>query len=519
MYKEFFCALYFVINLAAFTLALINRVHMFQLNAYKYVFHAEWIKSNIKELALKALLPLLSFLLCFIPGNITKIAGILATVVFLLFNIPKKAKKPLVFTARIKRLVFTCYVVCAVFSVLSFLLIKTGYSIYLFALPLVIPSYIMLAANIINRPAENLVRQKYINEAKKKISMLPNLTVIGITGSYGKTGTKYILEKLLSEKYNVLMTPASYNTTMGVVKVIRENLTAAHEIFICEMGARSTGEIKEICDIVKPKYGIITSIGPCHLETFGSIENVIKTKFELCDALPDDGIIFLNADNQYIAEKSDISKKAVYYGLESDKADFGARILSLTENGTSFEVITKNKESFNLSAKLLGAHSVTNIVGCVAVAKTLGVENNDIILGARRIEGAPHRLSLIRGNGFVIIDDSFNSNPSGCKAALDVLSEFDGQKIIITPGMIELGEKQEKLNREFARQMTKVCDRIFLVGQRQTKPIFDEIAKTNFPAENITVFDRVEDAINTAKALPTNTRNIILIENDLPDNF
>lgn len=519
MYKEIFGAMYFIISIVAFAFALINRVHMFQLNAYKYVFHAEWIKNNIKKLSLTALLPLASFVISFVPNDFSAIFASILVVFFLLANLPKKAKKPLVFTARVKRLIFTAFIIYALFCVATFILAKSGLFVYLFALPLIFPSYVMLFANILNKPVENLVRRKYINEAKKKISMLPNLTVIGITGSYGKTGTKYILEKLLSEKYNVLMTPASYNTTMGVVKVIRENLTPAHEIFICEMGARSVGEIKEICDIVKPKYGIITSIGPCHLETFGSIENIIKTKFELCDALPDNGIIFLNADNKYIAEKNDITKKAVYYGLESEKADFSAKVLSLSENGTNFEVSQGESPAINLSSKLLGAHSVTNIVGCVAVAKTLGVENDSLILGAKRIEGAPHRLSLIKGSGFVIIDDSFNSNPSGCKAALDVLAGFDGQKIIITPGMIELGEKQDQLNRAFARQMTEVCDKIFLVGEKQTKPIYDEITKTSFNKENLLVFERVEDAINTAKILNTEKRNIILIENDLPDNF
>ena len=295
---------FIAVSAAAFIFALINRIHMFQLNAYKYTFQKDWIKNNLKQLSLKALLPAVSFGMCFIRADWAIFAALVPNVFFLLLNLPKKAKKPLVFTTRVKRLALTCILVFAALCAGSYFL-----EIYICQLALIIPSYIVLFSNLLNRPLENAVRRKYINEAKKKIADLPNLTVIGITGSYGKTGTKYILEKLLSEKYNVLMTPASYNTTMGVVKVVREQLTAAHDIFICEMGARSCGEIKEICDIVKPKYGIITSIGPCHLETFGSIENIIKTKFELCDALPDDGIIFLNADNEHIAGKSDVSKK------------------------------------------------------------------------------------------------------------------------------------------------------------------------------------------------------------------
>ncbi len=506
--------IFIAVSAAAFIFALINRIHMFQLNAYKYTFQKDWIKTNFKQLSIKALLPAVSFGMCFIPAEWAILAALVPNLIFLLLNLPKKAKKPLVFTTRIKRLALTCILVFAAMCAGSYFL-----EIYICQIALILPSYVVLFSNLLNRPLENAVRRKYINEAKKKISELPNLTVIGITGSYGKTGTKYILEKLLSEKYNVLMTPASYNTTMGVVKVVREQLTAAHDIFICEMGARSCGEIKEICDIVKPKYGIITSIGPCHLETFGSVENIIKTKFELCDALPDDGIIFLNADNEHIAGKNDISKKAVYYGINNkEKTQFSANILSLSENGTLFEAIFEDKK-VALSTKLLGAHNIVNILGCVALAKHLEVSDDALKLGAKRIEGAPHRLSLIKGANFCIIDDSFNSNPSGSKAALDVLSGFDGQKIIITPGMIELGEKQDELNQKLGEYAADVCDFIFLVGEKQTQSIKKGVLKAGFDKEKLVVFERVEDAINAAKALPCRNRNVILIENDLPDNF
>lgn len=505
---------YIAVSAIAFAFALINRVHMFQLNAYKYTFHKDWVKSNFASLAIKAVLPILSFGICFIPWEWAMVVAMAPNVLFFYCNMPKKAKKPLVFTARVKRLIATCFILFAILCGIS-----NVFEIYVCQIALIIPSYLMLFCNILNRPAENAVRRKYINEAKRKIESLPNLTVIGITGSYGKTGTKYILEKLLSEKYNVLMTPASYNTTMGVVKVVRENLTAAHDIFICEMGARSRGEIKEICDIVKPKYGIITSIGPCHLETFGSIENIIKTKFELMDALPDDGIIFLNADNEHISGKNDITKNAVYYGIENkEKASFLGENFSLSENGTAFDA-SFGEDGVRFCTKLLGAHNIVNILGCVAVAKTLGVTNESLVLGARRIEGAPHRLSLIKGANFCIIDDSFNSNPAGSKAALDVLSGFEGQKIIITPGMIELGEKQDELNEKLGEYAAGICDFIFLVGEKQTKAIKKGVLDAGFDKERLVIFERVEDAINAAKALPTDGRNCILIENDLPDNF
>ena len=505
-----FTLFYILTAFVGFLFLYTHRVHMFQLNAYQYVFHKDWMKNNAPTLLAKALLPLAAFCLSFLPFTAARAVGCALNLVFALLYLPKKAKKPLVFTARVIRLYITGTILFALFCCGSL-------SLPLCEIPLLLGSYFLLLCNLINRPVENAVRKYYINDAKKKIASLPRLTVVGITGSYGKTGTKYILNRLLSEKYNVLMTPASYNTTMGVVKTVREQLSAAHDIFLCEMGARNVGEIKEICDIVRPKYGIITSIGPCHLETFGCIENVLRTKFELCDALPPDGVLFLNNDNEYLRAQKDLPRKTIRYGL-SDGADVTAEILSLSEKGTEFRV-RDGREEFTLTTKLLGAHNIVNVLGCVAVSRMLSVSVPELILGARRLESTPHRLSMIKGNGFVILDDAFNSNPTGAEAALAVLSGFEGQKILITPGMIELGSEQDTLNRAFGRKAAKVCDRIFLIGEKQTRAVREGIEEAHFPPENLRVFEKVNDAIAVARTLPGAARNVILLENDLPDNF
>lgn len=173
----------------------------------------------------------------------------------------------------------------------------------------------------------------------------PDLKVIGITGSYGKTSVKYYLSTVLKAKYNVLMTPESYNTPMGVVKTIREQLRPTHEIFVCEMGARHVGDIKEICDIVFPEYGIITSIGEQHLETFKSIENIIKTKFELYDAVADKDKMFLNGDNENITKtligKGD--KISHTYGLNEQNETY-AYDIKVTNKGTVFSVCCRGQK-------------------------------------------------------------------------------------------------------------------------------------------------------------------------------
>lgn len=163
--------------------------------------------------------------------------------------------------------------------------------------------FLDIVANVINHPMEAGINQHYINDAVKA-EKRPGLTVISVTGSYSKTSVKFYLQTLLQEKYNVLVTPESFNTPMGVVRTIRGSLKPTTEIFVCEMGARHVGDIKEICDMVHPNHGVITSIGPQHLETFFNMENIQKTKFELADALPEGGMLFLNGDNDYIQQQA-----------------------------------------------------------------------------------------------------------------------------------------------------------------------------------------------------------------------
>ena len=428
---------------------------------------------------------------------------------------PVKAKKPLVFTMRVKRLMITFALLCILLgAVLSLLGVPM-----LTALLVPLSPFMILTANALNRPLERAVRRHYINEAKSIIrSRGDSLTVIGITGSYGKTSTKFFLERLLSQKYNVLMTPASYNTTMGVVKVIREMLKPSHEVFICEMGARNVGEIREICDIVLPDCGIITSIGPQHLETFKSIENIIQTKFELADAVGKDGFMLLNGDNRYIYERRYDSGYA-YYGMENAEAAYFARDIKTTVDGTSF-VLCFDGETLPLQSHLIGKHNVLNIVAAAGMAKHLGVSDRDIARAVRMLEPVPHRLQMIDGGDLVIIDDAFNSNPSGAKSALEVLGGFDGVKILVTPGMVELGESQSMLNREFGAQAADVCNYIYIVGKVNYESIYQGAASTGFDVSvRVIAVDSPEQALAAVRALPTDRRKYVLLENDLPDNF
>ena len=504
---------------ANFTMLCLYYLHMFQLNSYKPHEQLKWLKNNFlpavvgRNLGVIVTIPLLLF--CSAIGQGISFA-VLAVSAYL--NRPKKAKKPLVYTNRVKRMLITLGVLLTLLIAAAAVLGQSFANGLLLPLAQLCASLLVLLANLINRPIEKSINNWYINDAKRMIQEMPDLNVIGITGSYGKTSVKFFLNKLLSAKYNVLMTPESFNTTLGVVKTIRSSLKATHEIFICEMGAKNIGDIKEICDIVEPDYGIITSIGPQHLESFKSIDNVIKTKFELADAVPQDGIVFLNHDNEYI-RKQKLSKKTVTYGVEQEGSDYWAYNIQVSSKGSSFQMTVDGIE-YTFQTRLIGAHNVLNIAGAIAAAHTLGVPMEDLIRQVKALESVPHRLQLIKGNQALIIDDAYNSNPSGAKAALDTLSAFDGFKILVTPGMIELGAKQDECNYTFGTQAAAICDYVVLVGERQTKSIYNGLTDAKYDPNKIIVAPNLQEALKSVENIKTGgLQKIVLLENDLPDNY
>jgi len=456
-------------------------MHIFQLNAYQAGLQLRWLAKNLHKLY---------------------------------FGVRAKAKKPLVFTHRVIRM---CVSAAVVFALAAYLLIVAGF-FYLLPLLFVLSPLFPIIANFINIPVEKLNNRRYINQAKRIIDGSSGLTAIGVTGSYGKTSVKYYLHKLLTVKYVTLMTPESYNTTLGVVKTIRESLRPTHEFFICEMGAKGRGEIKEICDIVHPKHSVITSIGPQHLESFKTIDNIISAKFEIADCITD-GKVFLNYDNEYIRNRK-TDKNIVTYGVFSD-ADYKAENVTVSEKGTTFTVTVKatgEKQSF--TTKLLGVHNVQNITAAVAVAHTFGVKLKEMTLPIKRLETAPHRLQIISNGGNTVIDDAFNSNPSGAKAALDVLKLFDGFKILITPGMVELGSEERGLNREFGRQAAVSCDYAVLIGENRALPIKEGLITEGFDANRIKISPSFKEGMEFIGALDSGgKKKVVLIENDLPDNY
>ncbi|WP_238726089.1 UDP-N-acetylmuramoyl-tripeptide--D-alanyl-D-alanine ligase [Diplocloster modestus] len=513
--------LYAVSFTAAFVVLSIYHMHMFQLNSYKPGPHVHWLKEHLGSMTGRVLALLVSMVLLLIPHPVFKVLAIVCNLLTLVGNRPKKAKKPLVFTKRVIRMFVTDGILFLVLSGGGILLYRFLHPAFLLVLPAIgiLAPFLILLANLINRPVEKSVNRHFIREAEDILKAMPNLTIIGVTGSYGKTSVKFYLGKLLSAKYNVLVTPGNFNTTLGVVKTVREHLKATHEIFVCEMGAKTVGEIKEICDLVHPDYGVITSIGPQHLESFLSIENVIKTKFELADSIPPAGKVFLNYDNEYIRKKQ-LDKPVVTYGAGNPDCDFHPYDITVSRKGSSFKLDAPDGHTYEFSTKLIGIHNVVNIAGAIAVAWELGVPMQDIVTQVRKLNGVPHRLQLIPGPTRLIIDDAYNSNPSGAKAALDTLNQFEGLKILVTPGMVELGDQQYQCNKTFGLQAAAVCDYVILVGPKQTKPIQDGLAEADYPAEQFFVVNDLQEGLQKVDGINAHgTMKVVLLENDLPDNY
>ena len=505
-------ALNFGVQAAYFT-------HMLQLNSYRPERYKKWCTENDKRLVnVPRLLPFLCVILLWLNGRVetwilyAAAAGVLLLTALL--NLPKKAKKPLVVTARVWRLFATQAVLCAVLLCVGFFL-SAQRGIALLGLGSMVIWLWTGVANRINVPIEKKIADGYVADARRILAEMPDLTVIGVTGSYGKTSVKNFLAAMLSAKYNVLMTPGSYNTTMGVVRTVREMLRPSHRIFIAEMGAKQPGDIREICELVHPQYGVITSIGEAHLETFGSVDNIVATKFELADAIPADGTVFLNWDNPYIRARA-VAAQTVSYSTDV-QADYRAGEITVDSHGCQFTLTAPDGESCRYTTRLLGVHNIQNLAGCMAVAHKLGVSLKDMVYPVRMLKPVEHRLQLLP-NGY--IDDAYNSNPAGFRSALDTLAAFDAQRVLVTPGMVELGERQDALNRELGEYAATRCDWAVLVGEKQAPPLKEGLLAGGFPEERLFVAATIQEALALVGGLPTDGQaRIVLLENDLPDNF
>lgn len=508
---------------------------------YKGGQYFKWLKKRdntyLTRLLMLSMLSVLGFLLVnmalsFIDHYLVSYAGFIAYFMFLIVYVSgeakRKSKVPLVLTKRMVRMIVTFTITVIVLSlILVFginliaipfkenLLSNFRYAV-LCLCPILVP-YLVLLAYLINKPIEKSINKKYIVKCTETLDRRSDLIKIAITGSYGKTSVKQILSEILSKKYTVLSTPESYNTAMGISKTVNR-LEDKHQIFIAEMGARHVGDIKELSDIVKPNFAVITGITYQHLETFGSIENVIKTKSEILNNFSGEAII--SADNKHTLK--------IYDGATCNKCLAGvcktgdslvyAEDLAFNENGSTFTMVSGDKK-VKTSTKLLGKANVHNVLLAVAVALKLGFSLEEIASILPALEQIPHRLQLsVNANGVYIIDDGYNSNPEGIKNAINLLNSFSGRKYVVTPGLIELGHAESGFNYKIGELLSDVCDGVILVGRSGSLQIREGLLSKEYPQDKIFMAKNLnaskEILINLLKA-----GDVVLFENDLPDIF
>lgn len=525
-------------------------LHIFQQKGYKLNEYNHWLHKNFVQRVITAehlLFNIIIFALAiFLSSTLT---GSSAVIILSLFGFSwfgpfnyyssENTKKPLAFTSRMIRLTVPFAILALLIPAAVTYTSYTGHipftrfglqqsflysaDIYLLGFGWVladalIPFWIHLAA-LLTKPIEHYVHRHFIKLARQRLAQMPDLTVIGITGSYGKTSTKFMIRDLLSERFSVCATPGSYNTPMGICKVINNKLESRHQVLVLEMGARYEGNIDELCDIAEPDISVITNVGIAHLETFGSQDAIARTKSSLIKRTQPDGKAVLNVDDERVAAMADLREDLSIVKVGAENGNIQGTDIEYGPDGMAF-IVSTTEQSLQFKMKLLGKHNMQNMLLAVGVAQSLGLRLSTMATAAGRMEPVEHRLELKKQGMFTVIDDAFNSNPVGAGHAVEVLSKFKGgRRIIITPGMIELGDLQDEKNKQFGRQIADAnLDLVILVGEEQTRAIQNGLLSADFDMEKVQTVQSLDEA-NSVMQDFAQEGDVVLYENDLPDSF
>lgn len=505
-----------------------HALHMFQQNRYELQRYIPWVlqSKTTWNLFLSTLLlgiALVASIAIDIPW--------MGTLIYLfiafgsrLFKRKEQFIKPLVYTSRVKRQILVFYtLIMGVLSAIIFISTDSTFKIIVLGLIVliihVLIHFVMMLVGYITTPIENLVHRTYMRTTKRILQRNPRLVKIGITGSYGKTTSKNIMNEILSSSFYTLMTPASFNTPMGISKTVRELLKPIHQIFICEMGADKVDDIHVLMEMVKPQFGLVTEVGPQHLDTFKTQENILKEKMKMIEELPTSGCGFINFDNELIRSyhlRSNVP--VVKIGLDHPDCDYRGENILVTPLGCKFDVISKEGLNITLETKLLGRHNVMNILFAVAVARHLQIDWDAIVNAVKNLKPVKNRLEPKTLYGLNFIDNAYNSNPTSAKHSLEVLKMTSGVRFIITPGLVELGDKTDDYNETFGATMINHVDEVILIGKIGSLPIQKGLMNSGFDMNHVHVVNSIQEAFDVVrkKATPQDT---ILIENDLPDAF
>jgi len=528
-----------------------RQARFYQIEEYKSGRYARWLVAErerllpLRPIAAWGFGALLGLLGDSIPQGfaiLPYLAALLAALVGVQPPPEKEIKKGFVATARAKRLLAAAFGLAGLVSLLGLALLAAitdsdrllaiGAGLLGLLLLLAAPLWLILG-NLAMTPVEAFFRRRFIARARRVLAEV-RPKVIGITGSYGKTTTKNYLRDILNGRYKTYATPKSYNTMMGVCIALNNDIADDYSIeyFICEMGAYIPGEIARICDLTPPDISIVIEVGPQHLERFGSLENIAIAKYEIIKALKPHGLGIFNYDNPYVRAmyerghpQNRIAVSTTLTPEEARAIPNGPRFLAqnIRESllGLSFDVVDLHtQQQANFTTPVVGRHNVLNILLSAAVAVHEGMSLQDVAQRVRLLAPAESRLvRQVDERGVTVINDAYSANPVGVISALEVLSLYQtGRRVVVTPGMVELGHLHEQENHKLGVLLTQHASDILLIGHKQTLPIQQGIASTNFPRERLIVFESIREALDWHKG-NLSAGDSILFLNDLPDTY
>lgn len=417
-------------------------------------------------------------------------------------------KVKLVNTPKIKVIVLLTLTIGIILPVLVYYLTQNLFLVIIIAFILYTQTYILIIiSTLLLKPLDYYFRIYEILVIKNILSNCKKLKVVGITGSYGKTSTKEILYQLIKDKFKTLRTPESFNTVAGIKKSLDYELDKSYELLICELSAYHKGDIKKLCDILNPTFGILTGITTQHLERFGSLKNIIKTKFELYDKIKNKINIVINTNNIYIV--SEVNKRK----LENVQRYLKPTNISFSKYGSEFEIVYKNK-TYQVHTKLFGFSNIENIMGAFTMALKLGVDIDYLINRINNLIPIQSRFVLKENGNSTIVDNTFSSNEQSFKETVKVAETVKGKKLLITPCLVELGKDEELINNKIGMLADKAFDKIILVGKNTRTRAFSK----NFKLKPEFINDTRKDYFETIEKLKSEF-DWIFLENDITQNY
>lgn len=455
------------------------------------ITNLQWYDYRISRVVLKHHKPQWHIIYFFIPFIAYYTTGKFFPIFFFFAILPaiflwhKKLDKKLVLTWRVKRFLILLISLTLFQNILCTL--KDACEIYGVFMPL-------LVAYAGSFAIEKFLFESFKKEAKSKLQSMEKLQIIAITGSYGKTSIKNFVTEILSKKYKVYATPRSVNTLGGIIRDINESLPKESEIYICEAGARESGDIYEITTFLEPQSVVIGKVGLAHVEYFKTLQNIISTKLEIMKSTR------LQRAFIHTSVTDEPHEKVTFFGDEIQNID--AKL-----DGTDFEMHLDDGV-LSLHTDVLGSFQTMNIAVAVRIAKAFGMSNDEIIEAVRVLKPVEHRLQMIKAGGKLILDDGYNGNIEGMLEGIRLCSLHDGRKVIVTPGLVE---SSDELNLKLIEAINSIFEIVIVTGTLNA-----ELFSKNLHVKNkIMLHDKTK--IESLLASQTRAGDIILFANDAPN--